>query len=390
MATLPDFARRYLVADATPLSPAERRRSAIAGLLGVLLFETLLHVLPVSEATKTVMGPLGATSVILFTLPHSPLAQPWSVAGGLFVPAVLGYLCGALIPNGFVAAGVALAVAIWAQAWLRCLHPPGGAMAIGLAMVAAHGTPAGAALAPVAANIGAILAAAFAVNNVVPHRRYPACTPAAEADLQAQPAPSGVRHADLQAALKEFDAYLDISEEDLIQVFNLATRAAFRRHVMLTCGDVMRPEPPSVEYATDLNEAWDLMRRRRLTALCVVDRSRRVIGLLALGDFLHHIEPDRGRPIAENVRRLLRPSQTTHSDKPEAVGQIMRETRDGLVVAAAGDPLDWVADCLARGAQAAIPVVDESSRLVGIITQADLSSALFHHLGLEKAQAEPA
>jgi CBS domain-containing membrane protein len=333
---------------------------------------------------------LGATSVILFTLPHSPLAQPWSVAGGLFVPAVVGYLCGLLIPNGFLAAAVALAAAIWAQAWLRCLHPPGGAMALGLAATAAHGTPAGAALAPVATNIAAILVAAFAVNNVLPHRRYPACTTAAAADREAQPAPSGVRHADLQAALQEFDAYLDISEEDLIQVFNLATRAAFRRHLVLTCGEVMRAAPPAMDYATDLNEAWDLMRRQRLTAVSVVDRAGRVIGLLALEDFLRYIEPDRGRPVGENVRRLLRPTLASHSDKPEAVGQIMREVRDGLLVVATGDRLDRVADCLARGAQAAVPVVDESRRLVGLITQADLSAALFQHLALEKAQAEPA
>jgi len=390
MAAFSDFARRYLVADAAPLSPAERRRSAIAGVLGVLLFEALLHVMPVPPATKSVMGPLGATSVILFTLPHSPLAQPWSVAGGLFVPALVGYLCGLVIPDGFLAAAVALAAAIWAQAWLRCLHPPGGAMALGLAGAAAHGTPAAAALAPVAANIGAILVAAFAVNNIVPHRRYPACTTAAAADRRAQPAPSGVRHADLQAALSEFDAYLDISEEDLIQVFNLATRAAFRRHLALTCGEVMRPAPAAVDYATSLNEAWDLMRRQRLTALSVVDRAGRVIGLVALEDFLRLVEPDRGRPIGENVRRLLRPTPASHSDKPEAVGQIMRETRDGLLVAATGDRLDRVADHLARGAQAAVPVVDESRRLVGIITQPDLSAALLHHLALEKAQAEPA
>lgn len=390
MAALPDFARRYLVADATPLSPAERRRSAIAGVLGILLFEALLYVLPLPAQVKSVMGPLGATSIILFTLPHSPLAQPWSVAGGLLVPALVGYLCGLVIPNAFVAAAVAVGGAIWAQAWLRCLHPPGGAMALALAAAAAHGTPAGAALAPVAANIAAILVAAFTVNNVLPHRRYPACTTAATADRQARPAPSGVRHADLQEALKEFDAYLDISEEDLIEVFNLATRAAFRRHLVLTCGEVMQPSPPSVDYATSLNEAWDLMRSQRLTALSVVDRAGRVIGLVALEDFLRHVAPDRGHPIGENVRRLLRPTPTAHTDKPEAVGQIMRETRNDILVAAAGDRLDRVADCLARGAQAAVPVVDESGRLAGIITQADLSAALFHHLGLEKAQAEPA
>ena len=78
------FARRYLFADAAPLSPAERRRSTLAALLGVMIFEGVLFVLPVAPEIRRLLAPLGATSVILFVLPHSPLAQPWSVFGGKY------------------------------------------------------------------------------------------------------------------------------------------------------------------------------------------------------------------------------------------------------------------------------------------------------------------
>ena len=107
MDALARFARRYLFADAAPLSPAERRRSALAALLGVLIFEGVLAVLPVAAETRRLLAPLGATSVILFTLPHSPLAQPWSVAGGLFLPALAGSLCGASGLPGWAAMGLA-------------------------------------------------------------------------------------------------------------------------------------------------------------------------------------------------------------------------------------------------------------------------------------------
>jgi ABC-type multidrug transport system ATPase subunit len=135
-AALDRFARRYLFADAAPLSPHERWRSAIAALLGVLIFEGVLFVLPVSADARRLLAPLGASSVILFALPHSPLAQPWSVIGGLLLPALVGFACGRWIPADYLAVGLAVAISVWLMAWLRCLHPPGArALARGPASV---------------------------------------------------------------------------------------------------------------------------------------------------------------------------------------------------------------------------------------------------------------
>ena len=112
MTILTRFARRYLLADAAPLSPAERWRSATAALLGVLIFEGVLFVVPVSPQAHRLLAPLGATSVIVFTLPHSPLAQPWSVIGGLLLPALIGLACGNWLPAGWLAPALAVAISI--------------------------------------------------------------------------------------------------------------------------------------------------------------------------------------------------------------------------------------------------------------------------------------
>jgi CBS domain-containing membrane protein len=104
LATLPeppmngliDLLRRHLVSDAPPLTRAERWRSTIAGFLGLLLFEGVLFVLPLAPDEKRLLAPIGATSIIVFMLPHSPLAQPWSIIGGLMLSAPLGYACGSL------------------------------------------------------------------------------------------------------------------------------------------------------------------------------------------------------------------------------------------------------------------------------------------------------
>ena len=106
------FARRYLFADAAPLSPLERRRSALATLLGVLIFEGALFVLPVSADARRLLAPLGASSVILFALPHSPLAQPWSLVGGLMLPALVGFACGRWVPVGYLTVGLAIAMIV--------------------------------------------------------------------------------------------------------------------------------------------------------------------------------------------------------------------------------------------------------------------------------------
>jgi CBS domain-containing membrane protein len=124
------FFRDYLVADAAPLSPAERRRSALAALLAILLLEALLALLPVPAAARSLLAPAGASVVILFSLPHSPLGQPWSVLGGLLLSALVGLACGQWIAIPWLAVACAVALSIWLMAALRCLHPPGGAMAI--------------------------------------------------------------------------------------------------------------------------------------------------------------------------------------------------------------------------------------------------------------------
>lgn len=97
MERLRHFALRYLIADAAPLSARERAVSAVAACLGILLMQGILAVWPGDPAISYLLAPLGATTVILFALPHSPLAQPWSLAGGLLISALIGYGCGLVV-----------------------------------------------------------------------------------------------------------------------------------------------------------------------------------------------------------------------------------------------------------------------------------------------------
>lgn len=368
---LRQFAQRYLIADAVPLSARERWISALAGGLGILIMQGILAVLPAGPQVSYMLAPLGASAVILFALPHSPLAQPWSLVGGLLVSAVAGYAVGLWVQPAWLAIGLALGVAVWLTALLRCLHPPGGAMAVVFAVAAQQHTVS---LFTALLNAGAALIAVLAVNNLMPGRRYPQCAPARPTTVR--PPRRSIRHDDLQYALEKLDTYLDVSEDDLVSIYDLATAHAHRRHERRTCGEAMSAPALSVTFATELNEAWALMQANHLNGLPVVDPARRVIGVLTLENYLRHVAPDDGRSIGENIRRLLRPTPSAYSDKPEVVGQIMSLR---FVTASVDTPLsDMLALLSGEDHPVIVPVVDAERRLVGVLTQTDLLAALYH------------
>jgi CBS domain-containing membrane protein len=372
MNALRQFSLRYLIADAAALSPRERWLSALAGLVGILLMQGILAVLPAGPGISYLLAPLGASSVILFALPHSPLAQPWSLAGGLFISALIGHFCGLWIAPAFLAVGVALGLAIWVTAWLRCIHPPGGAMAVVFALSAQQQPTS---LLTALLNVGAALMAVLVVNNLIPGRRYPQCLPATQVAKKDRPVRRSIRHEDIQHALEKLDTYLDISEDDLVRIYDLATTHAHQRHDRRICSEVMSAPAISVEFATELNEAWGLMQANHLHGLPVVDRSQRVIGVLTLDNFLRHVEPDGEQGIGDNIRRLLRATPSAYSDKPEVVGQIMS---NHFARAQTTTQVSEIAALLASADHPVIiPVLDESQRLAGVLTQTDLLAAIY-------------
>ena len=131
----------------------------------------------------------------------------------------------------------------------------------------------------------------------------------------------------------------------------------------------------SVEFGTELNEAWTLMKEHHLYGLPVVDSGQHVIGILTLENFLRHVQPDSAQGIGDNIRRLLRTTPSAYSEKPEVVGQIMSEQ---VVLAQADTPIGAMVRLLSSSEHPAlVPVVDERQRLVGVLTQTDLLAAIY-------------
>lgn len=347
-------------------------RAVAGGALGLLFAAVFSRALAGTGAMAAwLVAPIGASAVLVFALPASPLAQPWAVVGGNVVSALAGIACASLVPHPFLAAALAVALAIMLMLRLRCLHPPGGAAA--LLMVIAHVTRVHFALFPVLMN-SALLVAMGMLYNTVTGRPYPRAQIAPPPD----PRPVAGRRfteADLDAALAHYNQVVDISRADLHELLEHAEMASYQRRLgALRCGEVMTRDPVSVPFGASLQEAWDTMRSRRIKALPVVDRAGRVAGIVTGADFMRLADAERHEGLGRRLRAVLRASGLTHGERPETVGQVMATQ---VRVASVDRPLADLVPVFTDDGHHHIPIVDGERRLVGMITQTDLVRALY-------------
>jgi CBS domain-containing membrane protein len=364
------------------VSRRERLRACIGALLGILLTGSTTRLLLGPDVPLPMLvAPMGASAVLLFALPSSPLAQPWSIIGGNLVSAALGVACAQWIDDPQLAASLAIAGAIGAMLALRCLHPPSGAVALtavlGGPVIHAEGYRF--LLAPIGVNSLLLLGAALLYNNLTRHR-YPHPVQHTHDKLhRTEDRPPGDRlgftPADLDYVLKNYNEVLDVSRDDLESLLMQTEMHAYRRRLgEISCADIMSRDVVAVEYGTSLQEAWDLLRRHGVKALPVVDRAQRVVGIVGQLDFLRHVEPGGYDGFDGRMRALLRKSGLSHGDKPEVVGQIMTRqvhTADSRMHIVELVPL------LSEYGVHHIPVLDAERRLCGIVTNTDLVAGLY-------------
>ncbi|MDT8387792.1 MAG: HPP family protein [Thiogranum sp.] len=154
----------------------EKWISLTGGLTGILAIMLVSEASLGLNGSASLVTSMGASAVLLFAVPHGALSQPWSVFGGHLVSAVIGVACAQMIAQPFVAAPLAVALAIGAMHYLRCIHPPGGATALTAVMggdaVQALGFQF--VITPVLLNVLVILSITVLFNFPFAWRRYPA------------------------------------------------------------------------------------------------------------------------------------------------------------------------------------------------------------------------
>lgn len=366
------------------VSPTEKLLGSASAWVAVLLLALVSSYFAGPGSVLFMLASMGASAVLLFATPHSPLAQPWPLVGGHVIAAIVGVTCFRYVPHSFVAAAVAVATVILLMHSLRCLHPPGGATALIPILGGADIQELGyqVVLAPVGLNVLLLLALALVINNLLPGRRYP--TPHYEGGRVAGPQPPGwplgrlgMAPDDLVNAIREMNTYIDVNEEDLEEIYARAELHAHRRRMGdILCRDIMTHDVATAEFGDELETVWELMRARKLKGLPVVDRARRVVGIVTIIDFLKRADTRTGGPLLDRIVGFIRRTPSLSSDKPEVVGQIM--TAPAVTVPETTHIISLIPLFAQHGIHH-VPVVDADDKLVGMITQSDLMEALYHY-----------
>ena len=351
MPTLMSFLR-----GRSPVNVSDVLRGSLGALLGIVVTGALVRLMAGGGLTGKLMlvPPIGASAVLVFAVPASPLAQPRSVIGGNILAAVVGVTCALLIPYPLVAAGVAVAVAIAVMSLLGCLHPPGGAIALGAALSAATAGVASYAqiVTPVALCSVVLVLAGVAYVNLTgrsyPHRVKAPATAHATNDVP--PARRlGYTAADLDAALAQYGELLDVSREDLDALFQQAELQAHRRiHSHITCADIMSRDVISLDVDQTTESGLLYLQKHDLWIAPVIDVQRRVVGMVRRGQLIGVA----GRKIGAVLDPLV------HKVRP-------------------GEPIETLLPLLSSGATHEAMVVDQDRVLLGVITQTDLLAVLY-------------
>ena len=207
------------------VSTAEILASTLGGFVGIFLVSLISYHFTGASGAALIIPSMGASAVLVFAVPHGKLSQPWALFGGHLSSAFVGVCCYLLIPNVFVASGLAVGLAIGAMHVLRCIHPPGGATAlvaiVGSAQI--HDLGFEYILTPVLLNTLIIFLAALIFNSFFPWRRYPISmmrfsdTPTIETKKPSR----YIEKEYIERALSDIDLVVDLSVETLQELFAL-------------------------------------------------------------------------------------------------------------------------------------------------------------------------
>ncbi|NKK96901.1 CBS domain-containing protein [Rhizobium leguminosarum bv. viciae] len=299
-----------------------------------------------------IVAPMGASAVLLFAVPASPLAQPWSIIGGNTISALMGIFAAYFIRDPIIATGVGVSLAIGAMSFARCLHPPGGAAALtavlGGPVVAGWGFlfP----FVPVALN-SCILVGLGLLFHKLSKRNYPHVVPkAAENTHQTIDLPSavrvGFREEDVNAALEALDETFDIDRADLSRLLQqVELQAAIRSNGKISCADIMSRDVIAIGEASEPDAARHLLLKHNIRTLPVKDPEGRLVGTVGLRELSMSTETI--------AHAIARPAVARSSDTALSLLPVLTDGRTHAVI-----------------------IVDDDYRILGLISQTDLLSAV--------------
>lgn len=372
--------KRFFLPITTNVSNSEMLISGISAFVAIGLLSLFSYHLIGTESLPFIVASMGASAVLVFAIPHSPLSQPWPVFGGHLISATVGVTSFLFIDNIIMAAAVATSVSIILMYFTRSLHPPGGAAALGVVIGGPEIHQLGYfyVVLPVALNAALIIILAVLINRLIPDRRYPAVEKKKVSlnNVAAEWALGTPRfdEDDLRSAIKSMDSYIDISQEDLARIYAMAVMNANKRRLgEVRCEDIMASSPLTFYFDEELESAWQTLQQRNVKAAPIIDSFNHPIGIVTITDFVRNATDQPGDTKKDKLLNLLKRSPGHTSEKHEVVGQIMSKE---VNTALEGQHIvDLVAVFTEKGFHH-MPVVDGKNRVIGMITRADVMRSM--------------
>lgn len=167
---------KYIVYKETLVDYKENFWSFVGSFIGIGLIGWIQSAYLSEHDNLFLIGSFGASSVLIYGVIQSPLAQPRNLIGGHLVSALIGVSIYQIMPDMvWLTAALAVSLSILAMQYTKTLHPPGGATAL----IAVTGSDQIKELGywyvlfPVLTGVAILLLVALFVNNLTPLRKYP-------------------------------------------------------------------------------------------------------------------------------------------------------------------------------------------------------------------------
>lgn len=347
---------RHLYPALPPFLGGEPLRAGLGALIGISLCAFLVSLDGfLGGPPLYLVAPLGATAVLVFCVPNSPLAQPWSAIIGNTASVLVALLALHVVPAPWTV-GVAVGGAITAMMFARALHPPGGAVALLAALDPAPALEAGLlfALMPVGLTTATLVIAAVLYNHAT-GRIYPFRQPE-RGDASSFSPRLGLSNKQLGALLERFNQSTNVGVADLGRLLAAAeAEAAKHRFGGATCADIMTTGLITVSNDMPLPQVAELFRKHAIKSVPVVNDTMVLQGIVLQADLLGQVGDG-----------------SAAESRSRSAGKVASDVMRSSERAVPHDlPVGALLNRLAAQGSEVVPVTRED-RLVGILTRSDI------------------
>ena len=182
---------------------------------------------------------------------------------------------------------------------------------------------------------------------------------------------------DIRAALRDMQTYLDITEEDLKRIFQLALEHAKRRlKKRILVKDVMTKNVIAVKKDTKVSELIEILSKNRISGVPVVDEENRVVGIVSEADLLFTTKTGKIRGLRDFLKRLIGEEYSTLTTPLPGDLKVEDIMTSPVITASPDMDIEEASKILSEKRIKRLPVVDKNGKLIGIITRHDLVSAI--------------